>query len=79
MKGRKLSRSSKTFSTIKEYLGTYTARQFRMLFLLHSWHTTMNYDAEDSFPEAIKKEKEFAEFFKNVKATLRQCNVNETR
>jgi len=39
----------------------------------------MNYSPEESFPEAIKKEKQFDEFFKNIKAILRQCNVHDTR
>ena len=77
-KGRKMSKSLKNFSTIRDMLEHYTGRQMRMLFLLHQWHTTMNYSPEESFPEAIKKEDQFAEFFKSVKATLRQCNVNET-
>jgi len=73
-----MSKSLKNFSTIRDMLEHYTGRQMRMLFLLHQWHTTMNYSPEESFPEAIKKDDQFAEFFKNVKATLRQCNVNET-
>jgi cysteinyl-tRNA synthetase len=77
-KGKKMSKSLKNFSTIRDMLEHYTGRQMRMLFLLHQWHTTMNYSPEESFPEAIKKEDQFAEFFKTVKATLRQCNVNET-
>jgi len=77
-KGKKMSKSLKNFSTIRDMLEHYTGRQMRMLFLLHQWHTTMNYSPEESFPEAIKKEEQFAEFFKNVKATLRQCNLNDT-
>jgi len=38
----------------------------------------MNYSPEDSFPEACKKEEQFDEFFKNVKAVLRQCNIKAT-
>ena len=66
-----MSKSLKNFTTIKEILKHKTAKQMRMLFLLHQWHTTMNYSPEDSFPEAEKKEKEFDEFFHNVKAVLR--------
>jgi cysteinyl-tRNA synthetase len=62
-KGRKMSKSLKNFSTIRDMLKVYTARQFRMLFLLHQWHTTMNYSPEESFPEAIQKEAQFSEFF----------------
>ena len=38
----------------------------------------MNYSPEDSFPEAIAVETKFDEFFKTVKAILRQCNIKET-
>lgn len=38
----------------------------------------MNYDMETSFDEAIRKEEQFDNFFKNVKATLRQCDVKST-
>ena len=38
----------------------------------------MNYSQEDSFAEAIAKEKTFDEFFKSVKAILRQCNIKDT-
>jgi cysteinyl-tRNA synthetase len=66
-----MSKSLKNFSTIKEMLTVYTARQVRFMFLLHSWSVTMSYSPDNSFPEAIAKEKQFNEFFKNVKATLR--------
>ena len=78
IKGKKMSKSLKNFTTIKEILQHKTAKQMRMLFLLHQWHTTMNYSPEDSFPEAEKKQKEFDEFFHNIKAVLRQCNIKET-
>ena len=38
----------------------------------------MNYDQEKSFQEAIVKEKQFDEFFKTVKAILRQCDIKNT-
>lgn len=38
----------------------------------------MNYDQEKSFQEAIVKEKQFDEFFKTVKAILRQCDIKTT-
>jgi hypothetical protein len=38
----------------------------------------MNYSPEDSFAEAIVKEKQFYEFFKNVKANLRVWNIKDT-
>lgn len=38
----------------------------------------MNYSTENSLPEAIEKERKFNEFFKSVKAVLRQCNIKST-
>jgi cysteinyl-tRNA synthetase len=69
--GLKMGKSLKNFTSIKEMLQTYSARQVRFMFLLHSWSVTMNYSPEASFAEATAKEKQFNEFFKNVKAILR--------
>ena len=71
IKGKKMSKSLKNFTTIKQILEVYTPRQIRFLFLMHQWNTLMNYSQEESFPEAIKKEQQFNEFFQNIKATLR--------
>ena len=56
----------------------YTAKQVRFLFLMHKWNKKMNYDPVDSFQEAIKKEKQFDEFFKNIKSNLRNWNIKST-
>lgn len=48
------------------------------MFLIHQWDGLMNYDMEASFGEAIRKEEQFDNFFKNVKATLRGCDVKST-
>jgi cysteinyl-tRNA synthetase len=66
-----MAKSLKNFITIKDILGTYNARQIRFLFLLHNWESLMNYTTEKSMPEAVEKERQFSEFFKNVKAILR--------
>jgi len=73
-----MSKSLKNFITIKHILTQYTSRQVRMLFLLHNWDKLMNYTTEKSMPEAVEKERQFGEFFKNVKAILRQCNIKDT-
>ena len=73
-----MSKSLKNFITIKHILGTYTSRQVRFLFLMHHWNTLMNYETDKSMPEAVEKERQFAEFFKNVKAILRQCDIKNT-
>jgi hypothetical protein len=38
----------------------------------------MNYSTDKSLPEAVEKERRFSEFFKNVKAFLRQCDIKST-
>ena len=73
--GKKMSKSLKNFITIKHILTEYSARQVRFLFLLHNWDSLMNYTTEKSMPEAVEKERQFSEFFKNFKAILRQCNI----
>ena len=71
IKGKKMSKSTKNFFTIKEILEEYTARQVRYLFLIHQWDGLMNFTRENSFAEAVAKDKSFTEFFKNAKAILR--------
>jgi len=61
-----MSKSLKNFITIKQILTQYSARQIRMLFLLHGWNVLMNYSPENSFKEAVSKEEQFWEFFLNV-------------
>jgi cysteinyl-tRNA synthetase len=43
IKGSKMSKSLKNFISIKDALKQYSARQIRLLFLLHSWTGTMEY------------------------------------
>lgn len=38
----------------------------------------MNYTTKNSMPEAVAKEKQFTEFFRNVKAIIRQCDIQTT-
>ncbi|KAL5007800.1 hypothetical protein ScPMuIL_016606, partial [Solemya velum] len=68
--GCKMSKSLKNFITIKEALQQHTARQLRLLFLLHSWKDTLDY-SPNSMEIAIKYEKLLSEFFLTVKDVLR--------
>jgi cysteinyl-tRNA synthetase len=43
IEGRKMSKSLKNFVTIRQALGTHTARQIRLMFLLQPWDKPMNY------------------------------------
>jgi len=38
-----MSKSLKNFITIKDALSRHTARQLRLIFLLHSWKDTLDY------------------------------------
>ena len=38
-----MSKSLKNFTTITEVLGKHSARQVRLVFLLHSWKDTLDY------------------------------------
>ena len=41
--GCKMSKSLKNFITIQEVLKTYSARQLRLMFLMHNWKDTLDY------------------------------------
>ena len=43
--GCKMSKSLKNFTTIQDALKQHSARQIRLMFLLHSWRGTMDYSA----------------------------------
>lgn len=76
--GLKMSKSLKNFITIRQTLQQFTPNQIRICFLLHKWNTTMNY-SDGAMEEARAKEKLFAEFFHNVKATLRQLSIDQSQ
>ncbi|KAI9006865.1 tRNA synthetases class I (C) catalytic domain-containing protein [Hyaloraphidium curvatum] len=67
--GQKMSKSLKNFVTIRDALATYSARQIRLMFLLHSWHAVLDYK-EDSMREAISVETTIGKFFLNARALI---------
>ena len=58
IEGCKMSKSLKNFITIKQVLERYSARQLRLMFLLHSWNAMLDY-SEQSMAEAVQLEKVF--------------------
>eukprot|EP00128_Syssomonas_multiformis_P017345 Colp12_sorted_trinity150504_noHs@2965 len=70
IEGRKMSKSLKNFITIKEALAKYSARQIRLMFLLHTWNATLDY-SENTMSEAVSFERQLNEFFLNTKALCR--------
>lgn len=69
--GCKMSKSLKNFISIKDALKKHSARQLRLMFLLHAWKDTLDY-SENTMKEAIGVERLLNEFFLNVKAALRR-------
>jgi cysteinyl-tRNA synthetase len=77
--GCKMSKSLKNFVTIQQALEKYTSRQIRLLFLLHSWSSTLDY-SDHGMEKALNYEKMLNEFFLNIKTHLRpmkQLNYRE--
>ena len=70
IKGLKMSKSLKNFITIQQALEINSARQIRLLFLLHAYNAQMDY-GDNTMTHALETEKRFVEFFHNVKACLR--------
>ena len=70
IQGLKMSKSLKNFITIQQALEMHSARQIRMLFLLHKYNSPMDY-GDNTLARAVVTEKTFVEFFHNVKAALR--------
>lgn len=69
--GLKMSKSLKNFVTIQEALKRYTARQLRILFLMHNWADVLDYSAS-SMERALQFEKITNEFFLLVKDYIRR-------
>ena len=51
-----MSKSLKNFISIKDALKKHTARQLRLLFLLHAWEKTLDY-SDETMTVALKYEK----------------------
>eukprot|EP00946_MAST-07B_sp_MAST-7B-sp1_P002233 g2233.t1 len=68
--GLKMSKSLKNFTTIRKGLQSYSANQIRLLFLVNAWDAPMNF-SEDQLAQSKALEKQFHEFFQNIKVTLR--------
>ncbi|CAF0971316.1 unnamed protein product [Rotaria sordida] len=68
--GCKMSKSLKNFVTIQQALEKYTSRQIRLLFLLHSWASTLDY-SDHGMEKTLNYEKMLNEFFLNIKTHLR--------
>ncbi|CAF1345220.1 unnamed protein product [Rotaria sordida] len=67
--GCTMSKSLKNFITIQQALEKYTSRQIRLLFLLYSWSTSLDY-SDHEMNKALSYEKTLNEFFINTEKNL---------
>lgn len=67
-KGQKMSKSLKNYFTVKDVLSEFTAREMRLLFLIHPYDSLLNYDKDTSFDEPRSKDNMFYNF--NLKAQV---------
>lgn len=73
--GQKMSQSLKNFTTIKEFMKKYNARQIRILFLLHHWNKPMELNNE-TINEMILIDKKILEFTNHLQFILSQRPKN---
>lgn len=73
-----MSKSLKNFVTIKEALSRHTARQLRLVFLLHSWKDTLDY-SDSTMQVALSYEKflNVSEFITSILVVLYIFSHNE--
>ena len=76
IKGLKMSKSLKNFTTIQQALKEYSARQLRLMFLMQPWDRPMNF-SDQTVGAAKAKEAQFKNFFGTVKALLRTKWIEE--
>lgn len=75
--GCKMSKSLKNFITIQQALEKYSFQQIRLLFLLHSWSSTLDY-SDVGMEKALNYETFLKNFFLNVKTHLRSMKKINT-
>lgn len=71
-----MSKSLKNYITIEYLASQYPARVFRIFFLLHHWDKKIDY-SKTSLEEAKQKDKNFKEFFLNIKANTRKTDITD--
>ncbi|KAI8618532.1 tRNA synthetases class I (C) catalytic domain-containing protein [Chytriomyces sp. MP71] len=69
--GQKMSKSLKNFDSIDDTLKKHTAAQIRIMFLLHSWDTVLDYK-QSSMQEARVFETAINNFLIEVKSTVQE-------
>jgi len=69
--GSKMSKSLKNFITIQDALKQYTANQIRLVFLIHSWDSLLDYK-DESLKRAIGLEQTFQKFFLGCRSLIQE-------
>ena len=69
--------SLKNFVTIKDALGSYSARQLRLMFVMQQWNKPTIY-GEQSRAEVMARDAQLDNFFHNVDAAVRGADVSTT-
>jgi cysteinyl-tRNA synthetase len=75
--GEKMAKSLGNFITIKKYLETYSARQLRLLFVLHSWYKPMDF-TQTVIEEVNHIEKRIVDFYANMNHFTRTANKKQS-
>ena len=70
IKGLKMAKSLKNFSTIRETLAEFSANEIRMVFLLQPWHKPMNFSSQ-VIGEGKEKLRVLVSFLGNIEAICR--------
>ncbi len=68
--GEKMSQSLNNFKTITSFLQTYTARQLRLLFLMHKWNAQCDL-SDHTIKNMIELDDKLNNFFENVNFTIK--------
>ncbi|KAI8804735.1 tRNA synthetases class I (C) catalytic domain-containing protein [Cladochytrium replicatum] len=75
IEGQKMSKSLKNFITIQQALERHSATKIRLMFLLNSWSSILDY-SERSLEEAEAYEGMFNNFLREVSATIREAEAH---
>eukprot|EP01135_Chromosphaera_perkinsii_P000413 Nk52_evm60s78 gene=Nk52_evmTU60s78 len=70
IEGKKMCKSMKNFTSVKEILGFHSSSSFRMFCLLHRYRHNIEYN-EERMRQAVQIQNRFAEFFLNIHAYVR--------
>ncbi len=65
-------------SLCREALKKYSARQLRLMYIMHAWEKPMAYGSQ-ALEAARAKERDFKNFFQNVSVALREYPASTTQ